>query len=331
LSASFTLKSYAFRKEREASWAELEALVARVERRGIGALNADELHRLPALYRAAISSLSAARAISLDKNVVSYLESLAARAYICVYSTKRPFSRAVRDFFWIRFPALVFGMRRALALAWALLVLGTITGYTLTLRDPDRFYSFVDEGMAAGRGPSSSHDELLRVLHSEGGGAASALTGFATFLFTHNAKIGMLSFALGFLAGVPTMLLLFINGLGLGAMAAIYAQKGIGFEFWAWVLPHGVTELLAVALSGAAGFTVAQRLVFPGRHARLAGLAVEGREAAAVVIGAVALFFIAALIEGFFRQLVHGELPRVAVAVLTSIGWVVYFIRRGRP
>src|SRR5262249_46168328 len=156
--------------------AELEALVARVERRGIGALNADELHRLPALYRCAISSLSTARAISLDKNVVSYLESLAARAYICVYSAKRPFSGALRDFFWIRFPALVFAMRRALALAWGLLIAGAITGYTLTLRDPDRFYSFVDEGMAGSRGPASSREELLRVLHSEGGGATSALT-----------------------------------------------------------------------------------------------------------------------------------------------------------
>ncbi|MCA9513651.1 MAG: hypothetical protein KC635_01795, partial [Myxococcales bacterium] len=62
--AQFTLKSFEFRREREAQWRELEQLVDRVEGRGLGALSAEELHRLPSLYRAALSSLSVARAIS---------------------------------------------------------------------------------------------------------------------------------------------------------------------------------------------------------------------------------------------------------------------------
>jgi hypothetical protein len=41
------LKSSEFRKGREASWRDLEALVDRVERRGARALSLDELQRLP--------------------------------------------------------------------------------------------------------------------------------------------------------------------------------------------------------------------------------------------------------------------------------------------
>src|SRR5262245_378005 len=110
--AGFTLRSFEFRRERESGWAELEHLVGRIERRGIGTLGPEELYRLPALYRSALSSLSIARAISLDKNVVAYLESLSARAYVAVYATRRPFVVQIREFFAKRFPALVRAQSR---------------------------------------------------------------------------------------------------------------------------------------------------------------------------------------------------------------------------
>ena len=68
--AALRLKSAAFRAEREASWRELEALVGRVEKGGLAALAPRELARVPVLFRAALSSLSVARAISLDELVM---------------------------------------------------------------------------------------------------------------------------------------------------------------------------------------------------------------------------------------------------------------------
>jgi hypothetical protein len=62
------LRSVQFRREREASWRELEMLVDKAGKKGLRGLGADELTRLPHLYRATLSSLSVARAISLDKN-----------------------------------------------------------------------------------------------------------------------------------------------------------------------------------------------------------------------------------------------------------------------
>ena len=59
--ADFQLKSRQFRLEREQTWVELEVLLDRVERSGVGALSAEDLHRLPALYRGVLSSLSVAR------------------------------------------------------------------------------------------------------------------------------------------------------------------------------------------------------------------------------------------------------------------------------
>jgi uncharacterized membrane protein SpoIIM required for sporulation len=150
------------------------------------------------------------------------------------------------------------------------------------------------------------------------------------YLFTHNARVGMLCAALGFAAGVPVMLLLFTNGLLLGAFAALYQDRGLGIEFWAWILPHGVTELLAVVLCGAAGLAVGESLLFPGRHTRLVNLGRRGREAGVVVLGAVLMLLLAGLVEGIFRQTVHDVFVRLSVALLSAVWWTLYFTGAGR-
>jgi len=326
---SLVLRSAAFRAEREASWRELEGMLGRLDRHGLAGLASAELARLPLLYRAAVSSLSVARAISLDQNLLAYLETLCGRAYLQVYGPRRHAGEALVEFFRRRFPAAVRAHRWHVALSAALLLLGVATGHLLTAADPERFHAFVDAAMAQGRGPSASTEALRQVLYDDEG-AERALASFAMFLFSHNARIGLMAVAVGFLGGVPSGLLLFVNGLTLGAFGALYAGRGLGLDFWAWVLPHGVTELLAVVLCGAAGLALGQAVIFPGREERLAGLARRGREAGVVAVGSVGLFLVAGLIEGVFRQLVHAVPVRLSVAATTAAVWLLFFLLAGR-
>ncbi len=329
MAAALKLKSVEFRREREASWAELDHLVGTIEKKGVRALSAPDLARLPVLYRAALSSLSVARAISLDRNVIDYLESLTGRAYFCVYGAKRHLREAFADFFWRRFPAAVRTFRWHLALAALVMVLGGLVGFFLTLQDENRFYSFVSDGYADGRGPTASTAELREPLYHEET-VAESLGAFATFLFTHNARIGILAFALGFVAGIPALILIFTNGLVVGAFAALYHQRGLSVDLWGWLLPHGVTELSAVVFCGAAGLAIGQSLLFPGPRTRLQNLQVRGREAGQLVLGAVVMFFLAGLIEGIFRQTVQSVPVRYTVAIATFVFWVAYLTRAGR-
>jgi uncharacterized membrane protein SpoIIM required for sporulation len=323
------LKSFEFRREREKTWKELEWLVARVEKGGVRGLGAGPLARLPVLYRATLSSLSVARSISLDRNVLDYLESLCARAYFCVYGTKRHLREVLADFFFRRFPATFRRFALHIGVAALLMAAGTLTAYVLTLRNPEWFYAFVPEEYAQGRNPAALPRDLRDRLYDDSD-TAEQLTTFASFLFTHNARLGILCFALGFAAGVPAYLLLFYNGLILGAFGALYSARGLGFEFWGWVLPHGVTELTAVVVCGGAGLVLAQALVFPGRQTRLRNLARRGREAGVLVLGAVVMLFVAALIEGFFRQRVMHDGVRYLVALGTAVAWMAYFTWAGR-
>lgn len=322
-----TLKSYQFRREREQAWRSLEDILGRIEKMGFDALPAADLARLPVLYRNVVSSLSVARAISLDQNVLAYLENLAARAYLAVYRPKRALLETLRHYLLGSFPAQVWQVRYKVLLALLLLASGTLCGFFLVRDDPNYYYSFVSEGMAQGRDPTASPETLREVLYDEEDPEGSTLTTFAAFLFSHNARIGIFAFALGFLGGVPVMLLLFYNGLVLGAMGALYDRAGLGMDFWAWISGHGVTELLAVALCGGAGLALGGAVIFPGRYRRLDQLAMTGRKMAAIVMGAVILFMMAALLEGYFRQIVHDPGIRYAMGGATLLFWMAYFFR----
>src|SRR5215813_9812472 len=102
-----TLKSTQFRREREPSWRELEALLEKLRKGSPRALTPQELTRLPTLYRGALSSLSVARSISLDQGLLAYLESLANRAYFQIYGPRAGLGTVALAFIRRGFPAAV--------------------------------------------------------------------------------------------------------------------------------------------------------------------------------------------------------------------------------
>lgn len=324
------LKSQRFRQDREAGWLELERLVGKAERRGLASLSAEELMALPVLYRGALSSLSVARATSLDAPLIAFLESLSARAYFFVYGARSEPWREVLRFFSAGWPTAVRGLWRETLAMTLLFSLGVGVAFGLTAADPDWFYGFVDPALAAGRDPSASPEALRETLYAA---ERDGLSVFAAFLFTHNAQVALLAFALGFAFGLPTLFLILSNAAMLGAMVQVFVDRGLGLEFIGWLAIHGVTEMGAVILAGAAGLKIGTAVAFPGERSRLEAAAEAGREAGRVMVGVVIMLFCAGLLEGFGRQLITSDLARYGVAAATLVLWTLYFYgpRPGTP
>jgi uncharacterized membrane protein SpoIIM required for sporulation len=328
---ALVLRSSQFRKGREASWRELEDLVARIERRGLRSLALAELQRLPLLYRSGLSSLAVARSIALDRNLLLYLENLCFRAFLVVYGPRTGLGRGIADFLRRGFPVAVRGAGWHILISALSLAAGLTAGLLLTLGDESWFASLVPGGMAEGRGPASTRAELLsEEIHAPWPGWVAAIGILASFLFQHNAVIGIISFSLGFAAGLPTVLLMVYQGLILGAFLALHVHRGLAVDFLGWIAIHGVTELSAVVLCGAAGLALAEKVLFPGRYGRRENLAIHGRDAARIAVGAVLMFFLAAVLEGVFRQLVADTPLRFAIGAATGLLWLAYFLAAGR-
>ena len=328
-----TLKSSQFRKEREASWRELDGLVARMEQKSTVALEPSELMRLPTLYRAALSSLSVARAISLDRSLLGYLENLANRAYFQIYGPRASMGEVLVGFFADSWPAAVRALGRPILLSILVTIVSALAGFWLTSADVEWYYILMPEGLASGRSPASATEALRSALYDGADAGGGSLTAFSSYLFVHNAQIALLCFALGIALGVPTLLLLISNGLTLGSFFALYASRGLGFELGGWLIIHGGTELLAVALCGGAGLAIADGLLFPGQKTRLQSLADRGRLAGLVALGTVSMLAIAGILEGIGRQVITDDLTRYAIGIAMLALWSLYFLsgRRDAP
>jgi uncharacterized membrane protein SpoIIM required for sporulation len=325
------LKSREFRKGREEGWRALEDLVARVERRGVRSLSLDELQRLPILYRAALSSLSVSRTIALDRNLLLYLENLALRAYLAVYGPRVSPLEGLRAFFIHDLPAAVRAARWHILVVTLALLVGVAVGFILTGQDEGWFSSFVPAALAGGRGPSSTAADLRnKELFAPWPGAVEAFGVFANVLFSHNTMVGLMCFGLGLAAGIPTLLLVVYQGLGLGAFVALHYNRDLTVECLGWVSIHGTTEFGALILLSAGGLVIADKILFPGRYSRIENLALHGRQAALIGVGGILMLFVAGILEGGFRQLVANTSLRFAIGLGMGALWLVYFSRCGK-
>jgi len=317
------LKSQRFRQAREDDWRRLERLMDKAEKGSASKLTDAEILAVPVLYRSTLSALSVARETSLDQGLIDYLETLSARAYFFVYGSRATIQDRMVAFFRTDWPASVRGLWRETLISAALMLLGALVAGWLVMHEPEWFYAFVPADLSGGRDPAASTETLRATL--DGADGAQGLSAFAAYLFTHNAQVALLAFALGFALCLPTGLLILYNGATLGAFFALFASRGLGFELGGWLLIHGVTELFAVILAGAAGLRIGWAVAFPGQKRRLDAAVEAGRTAGIAMGGVVVMLMFAGLLEGFGRQLIVDTGLRYAVAAATALIWGLYF------
>lgn len=321
--AAAALRSDRFRMEREGDWIRLETIVARMESGRLRKISDSDLLALPALYRTVASSLSVARETSLDAATLAYLETLVQRAWFVVYGPRASLWSWLRRFLGGGWSAAVRGIGLDIAIALAVMIAGTIAGWLLVASDVEWYHALVPPQFAEQRVPGASPEVLRSTLF--GHADRSGLGAFASYLFSNNAQVSILAFALGFAFGVPSLLLLVQNTATLGAMLWLYHQAGLTLDFVAWLSVHGTTELFAILLAGGAGLHIGRSMAFPGTRSVLVAASQAGTRAAQVMTGVILMLVVAAILEGFARQLIDNTSGRAIVGLAMLLLWLAYF------
>ena len=83
-------------------------------------------------------------------------------------------------------------------------------------------------------------------------------------------------------------------------------------------------------IAGAAGLMLGWSLIDPGDRTRGAALVQEGRRAIVIVIGLIAVFGAAGLIEGFVTGHVGSTVVRVGIGAVAETAFLLYVVKRGR-
>mgnify|MGYP001797162142 FL=1 len=320
---SAALRSDRLRLEREGDWRRVDAIVSRMESGGLRRIDDADLLALPTLYRTAASSLSVARETSLDLATLRYLESLVQRAWFQVYGPRKGLFGWLREFLFGGWSREVQAIWLDICIALFVMVSGALVGWLLVDQDQEWYFRLVSESMAQGRVPGASRETLEAsiAVQQDAGGLAT----FAASLFSNNAGVCILAFALGFAFGIPSLLLLVQNLAMLGAMVWVFADAGLGYEFGGWLSVHGTTELFVILFAGAAGLHIGRSMAFPGTAGVLDAASKAGRQSAVVMLGVVIMMIVAALLEAFPRQLVEGATNRYLIGLFFLVFWVSYF------
>ena len=153
---------------------------------------------------------------------------------------------------------------------------------------------------------------------------------FASEVFVNNVQVAIYAFAAGILLCGVTAYILVTNGANVGVAAGLFAAAGQSPKFWGLILPHGLLELSAVVIAGAAGLRLGWAIIDPGDQSRRDALAEQGRRSVVIVLGLIVVFAVAGTIEGFVTGSGLPTFFRVGLGVVVASAFWLYIVTQGR-
>lgn len=272
------------------------------------------------LYQSVSGHLSIAQTRYGDTGLISELTSVLALARGVIYRRRTQPVVAFRSFFTEAFPAAVWYLRRyvlvaALALLGPALIVGIWLGNNDTARN-----STVDQTLAENIA-STKFEEYY---------SSAPAAAFQSQVTTNNIQVSFMAFAAGVLLGLPTLVLLVTNGMNIGATGAVMHHYDQGAKFWGLLLPHGLLEISAIIIAGAAGLAIAWSIISPGDRTRSDALAEQGSRSIVIIMGLVLAFLTAGLIEAWVTPSGLPTWARVGVGVIVGGLFWSYVLVLGR-
>jgi len=311
----------AFVAARRADWEELDRLLR--DGQGFARLRPEDIARATAIYRAVCADLMRARAAGYGPDVVLLLDGLAARGHGALYRAEGYRAGAIWDLVARDFPRTLRRQARFCALAAALFTLPALLGFFGARSSRAFALGVLPEATAAAMEESYAKG----FNQGRGEGQDAAMAGFYVF---NNIGIAFRCFATGVLLGLGSIFFLVYNGLVTGAVAGVVVGAGHGGNFSAFVCTHGVFELTAVVIAGAAGMVMGYALVDTGGQSRWRSLRARAPDLATMVLGAAAMLAVAAALEAFWSpSALPAVVKRLTATVLAGL-LAFYFLYAGR-
>jgi uncharacterized membrane protein SpoIIM required for sporulation len=320
-----------FITEERSYWSELERELERFEAKPETRLSLRQLERVHYLYQRASADLAKIATFSAEPNTRLYLESLVGRAFGEIHETSEKPHR-LRPLYWFFtiFPQTFRKHIRAFWISLVAIMVGAAFGGFAVMIDSSAKQTLLPFAHLQ-ENPSErvKKEEGVVTDHLKG-----AKTSFSSFLMTHNTRVAILTLALGMTWGIGTLMMLFYNGVTLGAVAVDYVLAGETPFLLGWLMPHGVIEIPAILLAGQAGIVLAGALIGWGKPISLRmRLRKISKDLATLIFGVALMLVWAGIVEAFFSQYHAPVLPysiKIAFGAFELIILALFLGRAGR-
>ncbi len=311
-----------------ARWVTFADTLAEAQRGSLAALGEPRVRDFVRDYRELASDLARLRTATRGEDAadVFFLNRLVGGAHNLLYRRRTLLLREIARYCFAEVPAELRRSVSPILLSAFLMFFPMAVTWIAVLRDPGVATMLLPPGML------DRADEGVR--------RAQAGTGYiedpqllrpvmATRIIANNVQVAFMAFVSGITAGVLTLWVLVSNGISIGAVAGLYASKGIGDLLLAFVAPHGLLELSAIAVAGGAGLLIAGAMLIPGNRTRRAALGQDALRALKLVAAATMLLLVAGLLEGLVSPIPYWPLElKLAVSAFTGV-LLYLFVRLG--
>lgn len=310
-------------------WTALEKTLDWLESDSSRVMSIADLERFHAMYQRASADLAKVATLHSQSDLRKYLEWLVGRAYAEIHESRE--RTKFRPWRWLtaEFPRAFRRHLGAFQFAVALTVIGAVFGAVALRLDPeakDVLMPFDELRVSPAR-------RVAREQESRGQYLAGVKGTFSARLMTNNIQVALRAVALGMTFGFGTVVMLFYNGVILGAVAFDYVHGGQSVFLLGWLLPHGVIEIPAIVVGGQTGFVLAYALIgWRSRLTRAARLRAVSSDIVALACGLAAMLVWAGIVEAFLSQYHEPVISygmKIAFGVVQAILLTLFLARAG--
>ena len=310
-------------------WTALEKSLDWLEREPDRKIPIHDLEQFHTLYERASADLVKVASLASEGELRQYLEWLVGRAYAEIHEVRE--RRRFRPWRWvtIEFPRAFRRHLKAFQMATALTLLGCAFGaLALGIDGEAKSVLMPFEGLQV-----TPAQRVAEEQKRQGKNLAGKKGRFSAELMTHNTQVALFTAALGMTFGFGTIVMLFYNGVILGAVAFDYIHGGQTVFLLGWLLPHGVIEIPAILVGGQTGLVLAYALIGWGsRVSRVERLRLISRDAVILAGGLAVMLIWAGIVEAFLSQYHEPVIPygmKIAFGLIEASLLTLFLSRAG--
>ena len=301
-----------FHKQNIEKWKDFEKQIS-----DKSSLNPDILADL---FIKVTDDLSYARTYFPNSTTTKYLNGLATAVHQRIYRNKREKSGRFISFWTIDVPLAAWRIRKPILYSLIIFAISLLIAIISESRDKN-FVSMIlgDDYIQTTRDNVAKKDPLG--IYKSG----SELYSFI-WIVVNNLRVDLITFAFGLFFSLGTVMIIFKNGVMLGAFEyMLMYDMNVKFNDALPIWVHGTFEISAMIIAGGAGMALGNSILFPKSHSRLISFKNAAVQGAIVLVGILPLTFVAAFFEGFVTR--HSEMPIALcwLIILAQLTFVIFY------